>query len=156
VTTVLRSAAFLASRERAATIIEDPAALRALGDQVETIKLDDAPLSAVADRVDAAVRFLRARAETLDSESASADQNHPLEPEKHPATHPAASRAARERLVVAALHYLVTKDDLVPDFCVGGYLDDVMVLSWVFGAAAEELQPFLDDQKVSKPSAEPS
>jgi hypothetical protein len=28
---------------------------------------------------------------------------------------------------------------------VGGYLDDVLMLSWVFGAAAAELEPYLED-----------
>ena len=58
---------------------------------------------------------------------------------------PAASVAARQRLVVAGLHYLITPDDLVPDFRAGGYLDDVLLLSWVFGAAVNELAPHLAD-----------
>jgi Protein of unknown function (DUF1232) len=146
VTTVLRSAAFTASRERAAVVIEDREALRALGDQVETVELDEAPLSTVADRVSAAVRFLRARADALDTtDSSTTDPRRSHRPGRPDlATPPLAGAAARERLVVAALHYLVTKDDLVPDFRVGGYLDDVIVLSWVFGAAADELRPFLD------------
>jgi uncharacterized membrane protein YkvA (DUF1232 family) len=59
-------------------------------------------------------------------------------------THSAAGAAARERLIVAALHYLVTPVDLLPDFRAGGYLDDVVLLSWIFGAGAQELEPFLD------------
>jgi uncharacterized membrane protein YkvA (DUF1232 family) len=145
VTTVLRSPAFVASREQAAVIIEDPSALRALGDSVALIEMHDAPLLAVADRVTAAVRFVSAKAAELDRGLAlSADDR--LAPTDEVLQRPTtASKAARERLVVAALHYLITKDDLVPDFRVGGYLDDVMVLSWIFGAAAEEISPFLDD-----------
>jgi hypothetical protein len=145
VTTVLRSPAFVASREQAAVIIEDPAALRALGDSVRRIDMDDAPLLTVADRVTAAVRFLSAKAEQLDrgvAPSASDGSSQPGDVVEPP---PTATKAARERLVVAALHYLITKDDLVPDFRVGGYLDDVMVLSWIFGAAAAEIEPFLVD-----------
>ena len=56
-----------------------------------------------------------------------------------------ASQAARERLIVAALDYLITPVDLVPDFRVGGYIDDVLLLSWVFGVAATELEPFLEE-----------
>nr|MBA2445446.1 DUF1232 domain-containing protein [Nocardioidaceae bacterium] len=52
---------------------------------------------------------------------------------------------ARERLLVAAMDYLITPVDLVPDFQSGGYIDDVLLLSWVFGAAFNELAPFLDD-----------
>jgi uncharacterized membrane protein YkvA (DUF1232 family) len=44
---------------------------------------------------------------------------------------------------VATLHYLITPDDLVPDFRAGGYIDDVLLLSWVFGAAVNELAPYL-------------
>ncbi len=58
---------------------------------------------------------------------------------------PAASVAARQRLVVASLHYLITPDDLVPDFRAGGYIDDALLLTWVFGAAVNELAPYLVD-----------
>jgi uncharacterized membrane protein YkvA (DUF1232 family) len=57
----------------------------------------------------------------------------------------AAASLARERLIIAALHYLITPVDLVPDFRPGGYIDDVLLLSWVFGAAVNELEPFLDE-----------
>jgi uncharacterized membrane protein YkvA (DUF1232 family) len=87
----------------------------------------DAPLSAVADRVVAAVRFLRATADAIDAGAGPPPQ------------------AARERLLVAGLLYLVTIDDLVPDFRPGGYIDDVLLLSWVFGAAVKELAPYLDE-----------
>lgn len=130
VTKALRSPAFLASRERAAVIIDDAAALRELAGVVESLDHTDAPLSAIADRVAAAVEFLRSRADAL--ASGSDDQ-------------PSASSAARSRLIVAALHYLITPVDLVPDFRAGGYIDDVLLLSWVFGAASNELEPFLDE-----------
>lgn len=130
VTKVLQSPAFAASRERSGALIEDPEALRDLAAQVETLDHENAPLSAISDRVEAAVRFLRAEADGLDAGSAA-----------HLDT--SASQAARRRLIVAALHYLITPVDLVPDFRVGGYIDDVLLLSWVFGAAADELEPFL-------------
>jgi uncharacterized membrane protein YkvA (DUF1232 family) len=57
--------------------------------------------------------------------------------------------AARERLVVAALLYLVTRDDLVPDFQAGGYIDDVLVLSWIFGAAVDELDAYQEQPPVT-------
>jgi uncharacterized membrane protein YkvA (DUF1232 family) len=132
VTRVLRSPAFLHARERAAVTIESPSALRALADQVETLDHDEAPLSAVADRVASAVRFLRVTADRLEGE--------PL------ASAGGAGTAARERLLVAGLHYLVTPDDLVPDFRAGGYLDDVLLLTWVFGAALTELEPYLPEE----------
>lgn len=129
VTKVLHSPSFNDSRECAAVIIGDAVALRELADVVEMIDKTDAPLSAIADRVAAAVSLLRANADRLDSDSLA------------PAS--GAGDAARERLVVAALHYLVTPVDLVPDFRVGGYLDDVLLLGWVFGAAVHELEPYL-------------
>ena len=130
VTKVMKSAAFAASREQAAIAIADPAALRALAVTVMELDFEDAPLSAIADRVAAAVRFLRAKADRL---------------ETGPAAPLGAGDAARERLLVAALHYLITPIDMVPDFRVGGYIDDVMLLSWIFGAAHVELEPFLPE-----------
>jgi hypothetical protein len=136
ITKVLRSPAFADSRHRAAAIITDAEALRALADRVESVDQTRMPLSPIADRVAAAVLFLRARADRLDSADdgpAGADVSA------------GAAAEARERLVVAGLHYLVTPVDLVPDFRVGGYLDDVLLLGWVFGTAASELDPFLAD-----------
>lgn len=129
VTRVLQSAAFLDARERAAGTLDDPVALRSLADAVEAVDTEDAPLSAIADRVAAAVAFLRAKAEGMPAANA--------EP-------PSPGRAARERLIVSALDYLVTPVDLIPDFRAGGYLDDAVLLSWVFGAAVNELEPFMD------------
>lgn len=127
ITKVLKSPAFLHARERAAVTIESAGDLRALADATERLDQANAPLSAVADRVAAAVRFLRATADGLDNGVRTAPN------------------AARERLLVAGLHYLVTPDDLVPDFKPGGYVDDVLLLSWVFGAAVHELEPYLDE-----------
>lgn len=134
VTKVLRSPAFLHARERAAATIENPTALRALADEVERLEHSDAPLSAVADRVLATVRLLRATADRLEGAGAPSERGQM-----------GAGSLARERLLVAGLHYLVTPDDLVPDFRPGGYVDDVLLLSWVFGAAVSELEPYLDD-----------
>ena len=154
ITKVLRSPAFVHSRVRAGAIIGKPVALRELADTVDGLDYASAPLSAIADRVAAAVRFLRARADELDAAAGSqgtAAGTITSAPAPSPSAdrqvgsdaHSAAGSAARERLVVAALHYLVTPVDLVPDFRAGGYLDDVVLLSWLFGAAAQELEPFV-------------
>lgn len=132
ITKVLRSAAFDTSRERAHDIMDDAKQLRQLAQAVRTLNYTDAPLSAIADRVAAGHRLLVARADALEH------------PGVGPAT-PSPGGGARERLIVAALHYLITPLDVVPDFRVGGYLDDVLLLSWVFGAAAAELEPYLED-----------
>ena len=71
VTRVLRSPAFLHSRERSGAIAESPSELRALADSVETLDHANAALAVVADRVVAAVRFLRARADGLDAAAAA-------------------------------------------------------------------------------------
>lgn len=143
-TRVLRSSAFLHSRARAAAILESPSELRSLADLVQALDYTDAPLSTVADRVAAGVRFLRSTAD-----------RHETDPEGGPRTDtvgkppeersPTASIAARERLVVASLHYLITPDDVVPDFRAGGYVDDVLLLTWVSGVAVNELARFLDE-----------
>ncbi len=144
VTRALHSPAFAHSRERAWVIVTDPAALRELADVVEAMDHANAPLAAITDRVGAAVRFLRAKADRLDGSSPDSPQSRAVEPHPDP-EESSVSSAARERLVVAGMHYLVTPVDLVPDFVAGGYIDDVLLLSWVFGAAANELEPFLDD-----------
>lgn len=144
VTKVLRSHAFLHSRERSAAIVESSDELRALADLVETLDHASAPLAAVADRVAAAVRFLRARADRLDGVAAPTDGS-PGVAGPNDDDPPSAGVATRERLLVAGLHYLVTPVDLVPDFRPGGYVDDVFLLAWVFGVAVHELSPYLTD-----------
>jgi hypothetical protein len=142
VTKVLQTPAFDHSRKHAGVIIDDPAALRDLADVVEALAYDDAPLSAVEDRVVAANRLLRDRADRLEaSQARRADITVVDDPEEE--VPPGAASLARVRLIIAALHYLVTPVDLVPDFRPGGYVDDVLLLSWVFGAAVHELEPFL-------------
>jgi hypothetical protein len=154
VTRILRSKAFLHSRERSATILESPEELRELAELVERLDHVSAPLAAVADRVAAAVRFLRARATQLDDATAPVVDGADLaDPENSDA--PSASVATRERLLVASLHYLVTPIDLVPDFKAGGYVDDVFLLVWVFGVATHELEPYLADDPEGGPP-EPS
>jgi len=141
ITRVLESPAFIESREQAAVIMDDPAALRVLAHVVEQVDSTNAPLAAVADRLAAAVRFLMDRADSLDIDAAAT----PSARQRAAMTSPAAGQTARVRLIVAALHYLITPIDLVPDFRAGGYLDDVLLLSWIFGAAVNELDPFLAD-----------
>ncbi len=145
VTKALQSPAFIDSRRRAGAIIGDSIALRMLANSVESVDQTDAPLSAVADRVSAGVRFLRARADRLDTGATLRPDPGAPGAVQGTDARSAAATAARERLLVAALDYLITPVDMVPDFHVGGYIDDVLLLTWVFGAAVHELEPFLDD-----------
>jgi hypothetical protein len=150
VTKVLRSPAFLHSRERSDSIAENPDKLRALADSVEMLDHLNPPLAVVADRVVAAVRFLRARANELEAtDSASHTGSKAAAPRN--GRSPSAGVATRERLLIAGLHYLVTPIDLVPDFQPGGYLDDVLLLAWVFGVATGELGPYLSDGPDASP-----
>lgn len=82
-----------------------------LADLIEAVYQANAPLPAVADRVSAAVRFLRTTAGRLDGEPAGASSAQAVAPQ--PETHgsPAPGMAARERLVVTSLHYLITRED---------------------------------------------
>jgi hypothetical protein len=148
ITKVLKSPAFLHARRRAAATVDSAEELRALADAVELLDHVEAPLSAVADRVFAAVRFLRSTADAV--EAAQVGDDEPT-PDAADAAGPTASSAARARLLVAGLHYLVTPDDLVPDFRAGGYIDDVLLLSWVFGAAVHELEPYLPEDPPEDP-----
>lgn len=150
VTKALRSPAFVASRERAVHIIGDPAALRALADVVETMPHTNSPLSAIADRVAAATRFLHARADHLEGDDPPSDPGSPTSATNTSEAPPEAVVSAHERLVVAALHYLITPVDLVPDFRAGGYIDDVLLLSWVFGVAENEVDPFLTNDPAAE------
>lgn len=46
-------------------------------------------------------------------------------------------------LIVAAILYLVTPIDVIPDFIVGvGYMDDAAVLAWVLKAVSAEVDAF--------------
>jgi hypothetical protein len=130
VTKVLNCEAFRVSRETADVIITDPEALRELALLVDAIDIAPSARVVLEDKLPAAVRFLRSKAASLDCPDQAAAEPAP------PAT------VTRERLVVAALHYLVTPFDLVAEFEPGDHVDDVLLLSWVFGAAVNELAPF--------------
>ena len=144
VTKVLRSPAFLHSRELSADIAEDPDKLRALADSVEVLDHRNPSLAVIADRVAAAVRFLRARATDLEAKGSTSHSGSKTA-EALTGHSPSAGVAARERLLISSLHYLVTPVDLVPDFRPGGYIDDVLLLAWVFGVATGELAPYLTE-----------
>nr|MBA2443994.1 hypothetical protein [Nocardioidaceae bacterium] len=103
VTKVLRSPAFLSSRERAGALLDDPAALRTLADAVEKLDHVNAPLSAIADQVAAAVRFLRAQAQEsrleTEVEAARSPEASVIEVEPDAPMPHRAGTAARERLL---------------------------------------------------------
>lgn len=132
---VLASMAFRRSREASARIVDDPDSLRDLAESVRDRGFDEGALEPVSDRIDAALNLLEDRAELL--ESLPADEPTPA------ALAPAA--AARQRLIVAAMHYLTRKVDVVPDDAPGGDVDDVVVVREVLGTAESDLAPYLQD-----------
>lgn len=51
-------------------------------------------------------------------------------------------------IVIAALLYVIDPIDMVPDFIIGGFLDDVTVIGWAITKVAQELE----DYKLHRPS----
>ncbi|MCR5313382.1 MAG: DUF1232 domain-containing protein [Bacteroidaceae bacterium] len=47
-------------------------------------------------------------------------------------------------LVVAALIYLVTPTDVIPDFLPVGFVDDVSVIGWVITQVSDEIKHYMD------------
>lgn len=127
-TRLLNSRPFARSRRAAESLVRDRARLLQLVEQVARKDFPHAPAVAHGPGVGPAVALVLARADALDDDAAR---------------EPTALEAAHLRLVVAALHYLVTIEDVIPDDRPGGRVDDAVILRWVFGAAAEELSPYL-------------
>ena len=51
-------------------------------------------------------------------------------------------------IVIAALLYVIDPIDMVPDFIIGGFLDDVTVIGWAITKVAQELENY----KLHRPS----
>lgn len=45
-------------------------------------------------------------------------------------------------IVIASLLYVIAPIDMVPDFIVGGFLDDVTVIGWAITKVAQELEDY--------------
>lgn len=117
-----RSAHFGKARNRAEQVLRDPGATERLADEAEKKinKKRAGKLSEVIEEVRTLIRLLRAfaageyRAIGLDSLI----------------------------LIAAALVYLVSPIDLIPDFLPGGLIDDAAVMVFVLGMVYEELDDF--------------
>lgn len=66
-------------------------------------------------------------------------------------------------LSIAALLYVLSPLDLIPDFIVGGMLDDIALLTWLYKNVEEEIEQFLQWEEEHKlvqvpinPSDEPT
>ncbi|MBA2697419.1 MAG: DUF1232 domain-containing protein [Nocardioidaceae bacterium] len=132
VSKAFRSPAFLRSRAEAEQLVHDASALRQLADRVDAIDVRGSSLELVNDRLSAAVALTRTLADQLDAGTVGGEESLAM----------TGADAARQRLLIAGLHYLVTPDDLIPDFKAGGYVDDAVLLSCVFGMASVELAAF--------------
>ncbi|MDE9367796.1 DUF1232 domain-containing protein [Luteipulveratus sp. YIM 133132] len=116
---LLRSPAFTRSRRAALVLQDDPVALAELLDLVRLQQIDDgARLSDAAPLVRSAVSWLEAAVEEGDL----GRQGH----------------LARRRLVIAALHYVVSVTDVIPDNAPGGTVDDVLVVRTVLGGVLSD------------------
>ena len=60
-------------------------------------------------------------------------------------------------IIVAAIIYVVTPIDLLPDFMPPGLIDDISILAWAIKQAATELSRYkeLTGKKETEPSADP-
>ncbi|MBR5192874.1 MAG: DUF1232 domain-containing protein [Bacteroidaceae bacterium] len=47
-------------------------------------------------------------------------------------------------LIVAAMLYVVTPFDLLPDFIPPGWIDDISIVAWAIKEASEELEKYKD------------
>lgn len=56
-------------------------------------------------------------------------------------------------LVVAAVVYLVSPLDLIPDFLPGGLLDDAAIVAFVVGMVESELLDFMEWEKQQSAAA---
>ena len=161
---LLGSLDFRRSREASARIVDDPDSLRDLAETVRERGYDEGPLEPVADRIDAALNLIDDRAEQLDQARAG-------DPAVGPRSGASAStpaelspaRAARQRLIVAALHYLARPTDSAPHSDPHAdphgdpqprteprgavEADDVVVVSEVLGSAHADLEPYLGDDE---------
>ena len=45
-------------------------------------------------------------------------------------------------VVVAALIYVVSPIDIIPDFLLGGFIDDVGIIAWAFSQVGKELEAY--------------
>ena len=56
-------------------------------------------------------------------------------------------------IIVAAIIYLVSPIDAIPDFIVGGFIDDMSVIAWAFSKVGKELSMY---KLLSTPVAKPA
>lgn len=132
---LLGSSVFARSRAVAHRIVHDAPGLRGLLGQVERKEFGGraAPDDAGQVHVDIACAVVEAHLEEMETQ-----------PFQQRDDHAQGHHLARVRLVVAALHYLVTEHDLVPDHHPAGHLDDLAVVRWATRSVLTDLPTVSD------------
>ncbi|GAB96703.1 hypothetical protein KILIM_045_00340 [Kineosphaera limosa NBRC 100340] len=134
---MLASLDFRRSRDASRAIVDDPASLRDLADSVRERGYEQGALEPVADRIDAALHLIDDRAEQL-ADAATQPMAVQKEAELPPAS------AARQRLIVAAMHYLTRRPQRRDDDPEGtADTDAVVVVTEVLGSAQADLRPYM-------------
>lgn len=128
---ILASAPFLRSREVATALGGDVVGLQALLSEVEA-KVKSFPIGDLREHpsgvhYDIAGAMVEAHIEELGEAGFGTDKRNALASDD------------RRLVVIAALHYLITDQDVVPDWFAGGHEDDILVLRWATSYARGEL-----------------
>lgn len=129
---VMGSPSFIRSRARSERICQEPGEMRALADRAEEhlrglhrdglTRSTDGRLDTVLGEC---LEIVRGCARAGDGTRGWQDSASPLV-------------QARMRIMVAALDFFVTEDDVVPDHHRHGLLDDLLVLEWALEQAPEK------------------
>ncbi|WP_427384385.1 hypothetical protein [Janibacter sp. G56] len=125
----MTSGAFGRSRRAAERLMDDPAGLRRLAERAALKHLPDDGTDVRTDR-SAAVRLVRALSDQCIAGRRMVHRSRD-----------SVTAVARQRLVVAALHYLVERDDVIHDTLPNGSTDDLVILHEVFQMAEAEIAP---------------
>ncbi|WP_446666126.1 DUF1232 domain-containing protein [Flexivirga sp. B27] len=120
---LLSSASFRRCRQQAARTANDPQSLAALLDQVAAHEFGIGQLPDSGGGVDIDIACAVVDAHLADLRSGDGT---------------GALADARCRLVVAALLYLVDRDDVIPDHLPDGHVDDVVIMRWATRVARGE------------------
>jgi len=121
---LLASAPFQRSRHAAARVANDAEALSRLLEDVSAHEFGIGQLPDVGGGIDIdiACAVVEAHIDALTHDESS---------------NPVAD--ARCRLVIAALHYLIDTDDVIPDALPDGHVDDVVIMRWAARVARGEV-----------------
>lgn len=123
---LLASASFQRSRRAAARIADDASALVELLGQVAAHEFGIGQLPDISGGIDIDIACAVVEAHIDELASGTADDG-------------TAIADARCRLVIAALHYLVDTEDVIPDRLPSGHIDDVVVMRWATRVARGEV-----------------